>query len=244
MLQLCKRSVTRPKLNQWIKVFTTFVSEWWVALMISDENNNLEQSALRSTEAQKKWSQKMNRLPHCSITRTAHILCQNEQITRPFRLTRVIARVSIRANLSARAICRTHEKSYSAEKVLFHWIFFFQSFIFIYERHLWIIRYMSIAYHRCWLRWPERRPKRKVSFIGHFCVGFQFRFVLELPKLILYTILNVKFLPFWKKFNCFFRKRDLLSRDDLVLPWKPLYEIYESIAYSKFESVGLKRHSW
>ena len=163
---------------------------------------------------------------------------------RPFRLTRAIARVSTHANLSARAICRTHEKSYSAEKVLFHWIFFFQSFIFIYERHLWIIRYMSIAYHRCWLRWPERRPKRKVSFIGHFCVGFQFRFVLELPKLILYTILNVKFLPFWKKFNCFFRKRDLLSRDDLVLPWKPLYEIYESIAYSKFESVGLKRHSW
>ena len=40
---------------------------------------------------------------------------------RPFRLTRAIARVrvSTRANLSARAICRTHEKSYSAEKVLF-----------------------------------------------------------------------------------------------------------------------------
>ena len=40
---------------------------------------------------------------------------------RPFRLTSVIARahVSTRANLSAHAICRTHEKSYSAEKVLF-----------------------------------------------------------------------------------------------------------------------------
>ena len=37
---------------------------------------------------------------------------------RPFRLTRAIARanVSTSANLSARAICRTHEKSYSAEK--------------------------------------------------------------------------------------------------------------------------------
>ena len=192
MLQLCKRSVTRPKLNQWMKVFTTFVSEWWVALMISDENNNLEQSALRSTEAQEKWSQKMNRLPHCSITRTAHILCQNEQITRPFRLTRVIARVSIRANLSARAICRTHEKSYSTEKVLFHWIFF----IFVYEHHLRIMRYRTIAYRRCRLRRPERCPKRKVSFIWLFCVGFQFRFFQELPKLILYTILNVKFLPF------------------------------------------------
>ena len=27
VLQLCKRSVTRPKLNRWIKAFTTFVSE-------------------------------------------------------------------------------------------------------------------------------------------------------------------------------------------------------------------------
>ena len=41
--------------------------------------------------------------------------------SRPFRLTRAIARarVSTRANLSARAICRTHEKLYSAEKILF-----------------------------------------------------------------------------------------------------------------------------
>ena len=38
---------------------------------------------------------------------------------RPFRLTRAIAHISTCANLSARAICRTHEKSYSAEKVLF-----------------------------------------------------------------------------------------------------------------------------
>ena len=30
-----------------------------------------------------------------------------------------IAHVSTRANLSAREICRTHEKSYSAEKILF-----------------------------------------------------------------------------------------------------------------------------
>ena len=38
-----------------------------------------------------------------------------------FRLTRAIAcvRISTHANLSARAICRMHEKSYSAEKVLF-----------------------------------------------------------------------------------------------------------------------------
>ena len=83
-------------------------------------------------------------------------------VLRPFRLTRTIARarVSTRANLSAHAICRTHEKSYSAEKVLFHRIFFFQSFVFVYNRHLWIMRYMSIAYCRRWLRWPEHHPKR------------------------------------------------------------------------------------
>ena len=131
MLRLCKRSVTRLKLNQWIKALTTFVSEWWVALTISDENNNLEQSAL----------------------------------------------------------------SYSAEKVLFHWIFFFQSFVLVYECHLWIMRYMSIAYCRHWLRQPERRPQQRVSFIGLLC-RFSISFFLEPPKLILYTILNVKFLPF------------------------------------------------
>ena len=111
---------------------------------------------------------------------------------RPFRLTCTITH----ANLSARAICRTHEKSYSAEKVLFHRIFFFQSFVFVYERHLWIMQYLSIAYRRRWFRRHRCRPKRKVSFIGLLCVGFQFRFFLELPRLILYTILNVKFLPF------------------------------------------------
>ena len=57
---------------------------------------------------------------------------------RSFRLTHAIAcaHVSTHTNLSARAISRTHEKSYSAEKVLSHRIFFFQSFVFVYERHL------------------------------------------------------------------------------------------------------------
>ena len=115
------------------------------------------------------------------------------EIGRPFRLTHAITRA--RANLSARAICHTHEKSYSAEKVLFHCVFLFQSFVFVYEHHLWIMRYMSIAYRRCWLRRPESRPKWKVSFITLFCDGFQFRFFLEPPKCT-GTILNVKFLPF------------------------------------------------
>ena len=39
-------------------------------------------------------------------------------VHRPFHLTCAIAHVSTHANVSAIAICRTHEKSYSAEKVL------------------------------------------------------------------------------------------------------------------------------
>ena len=72
-----------------------------------------------------------------------------------------------------------------AWKVIFSWkrlvhrIFFFQSFVFVYERHLWIMQYMSIAYRRCWLRRPKHCPKWKVSFIRLFCVGFQFRFFLR-----------------------------------------------------------------
>ena len=111
------------------------------------------------------------------------------EIGRPFRLTHAITRA--RANLSARAICHTHEKSYSAEKVLFHCVFLFQSFVFVYEHHLWIMRYMSIAYRSRWLWRPKRRPKWKVSFIGLFCVGIQFRFFWEPPKLI-YTVYYFK----------------------------------------------------
>ena len=50
---------------------------------------------------------------------------------RPFHLTCAIACVSTSANLSVHAICRRREKSYSAEKVLFHRIFFFQSFVYV-----------------------------------------------------------------------------------------------------------------
>ena len=60
-----------------------------------------------------------------------YILSSNySSISRHFHLTCAIAHacVSTRANLSARTICRTHEKSYSAEKVLLHRIF--QSFHF------------------------------------------------------------------------------------------------------------------
>ncbi|KAJ7987499.1 hypothetical protein DPEC_G00327130 [Dallia pectoralis] len=35
------------------------------------------------------------------------------------------------------------------------------------------------------------------------------------------------------------KKRELLSRDDLELPWRPLYELQERILYSKTEHLGL-----
>ncbi|KAM4716279.1 proteasome activator complex subunit 4B-like [Anableps anableps] len=35
------------------------------------------------------------------------------------------------------------------------------------------------------------------------------------------------------------KKKELLSRDDLQLPWRPLYELYERVIYSKTEHLGL-----
>ncbi|KAG9338370.1 hypothetical protein JZ751_025929 [Albula glossodonta] len=35
------------------------------------------------------------------------------------------------------------------------------------------------------------------------------------------------------------KKKELLSQDDLELPWRPLYELYERILYSKTEHLGL-----
>ncbi|KAL3873182.1 hypothetical protein ACJMK2_036330 [Sinanodonta woodiana] len=36
------------------------------------------------------------------------------------------------------------------------------------------------------------------------------------------------------------KKRELLSREDLVLPWRPLYELCESVLYSRYEHYGLQ----
>ena len=66
-----------------------------------------------------------------------------------------------------------------SRKGLVHRIFFFQSFVYVYECHLWIMRYMSIAYRRRWLRRPEGRPKRKIGFVGFLRVGCQFRCFFE-----------------------------------------------------------------
>lgn len=35
------------------------------------------------------------------------------------------------------------------------------------------------------------------------------------------------------------KKKELLSRDDLQLPWRPLYNLYERVVYSKTEHLGL-----
>ena len=104
-----------------------------------------------------------------------------------------------RANLSAHAICFTHEKSYSAENVLFHRIFFFQSFVFVYECHLWIMRYMSTAYHRrCSYDDLNATQNGRSVLSGFFLSVFSFVFfrTAQVYTVYIYTILNVKFLPF------------------------------------------------
>ena len=74
------------------------------------------------------------------------------------------------------ACCLSHAwKVIFSRKGLVHRIFFFQSFVYVYERHLWIMRYMSIAYRRWRLRRAEGHPKRKIGFVGFLRVGFQFR---------------------------------------------------------------------
>ena len=38
---------------------------------------------------------------------------------------------------------------------------------------------------------------------------------------------------------CTSRKKDLLTRDDLVLPWRPLYKLVVDVVYSPYEHHGL-----
>lgn len=40
--------------------------------------------------------------------------------------------------------------------------------------------------------------------------------------------------------NFFFRKQKLLTREDLELPWKPVYQLVENVAYSPYEHHGLQ----
>ncbi|XP_078590168.1 proteasome activator complex subunit 4-like isoform X2 [Branchiostoma floridae x Branchiostoma japonicum] len=51
-------------------------------------------------------------------------------------------------------------------------------------------------------------------------------------------------LPLVQKFaqmlTTLLKKRELLSRDDLVLPWRPLYELVERLFYSSWEPYGLE----
>ena len=58
---------------------------------------------------------------------------------------------------------------------------------------LWAPSLNNAVYYvnrRCWLRRPERCPKRNVSFIGLFCVCFQFRFFFRTAQA--YTVYYFK----------------------------------------------------
>ena len=39
--------------------------------------------------------------------------------------------------------------------------------------------------------------------------------------------------------NSLLKKRDLLTRDDLVIEWRPLYQLYERLFHKNLESLGL-----
>lgn len=45
---------------------------------------------------------------------------------------------------------------------------------------------------------------------------------------------------FWYQMFFSYRKKELLSREDLMLPWKPLYDLVESVIYSACEPHGLQ----
>ena len=64
------------------------------------------------------------------------------------------------------------------ELVLFHGIFSLRLCLRV---PLWITRYMSLAYRRRWLRWPEGRPKRKIGYVGFFVSVSGFVFFQKPP---------------------------------------------------------------
>ena len=43
----------------------------------------------------------------------------------------------------------------------------YSSFVYVYQRRLWIMRYISLAYRRCWLQQPEAED-RLCGFQSHF----------------------------------------------------------------------------
>ena len=38
------------------------------------------------------------------------------------------------------------------------------------------------------------------------------------------------------------KKRDLVTSEDLQLPWRPLYDLYERLMYSPYEALGMVQY--
>jgi hypothetical protein len=38
------------------------------------------------------------------------------------------------------------------------------------------------------------------------------------------------------------RKKELISSEDLVLEWRPLYDLYERTIFSRFEQLGMMHY--
>ena len=95
-----------------------------------------------------------------------------------------------------RAICRTHEKSYLAEKVLFiEYSSFNPSFMFT------STTLNNAVYVNSVLQALFTTARRPPNTEDRFCQVFLCRFSVsvffsEPPKSVLYTILNVKFISF------------------------------------------------
>lgn len=94
------------------------------------------------------------------------------------------------------------------------------------------------------LHWSNRLFSY-IKLYGHrFSKDDHVLFIKLILELIIAIDLDSQLLTgFCHLFIKLLKKRELLSRDDLVIQWQPLYQIYESMCHSKFETVGLKRHS-
>ena len=71
-------------------------------------------------------------------------------------------------------VIHVHVKSHiQPEKVLFHRIFYFQSFVYVYEHHLWIMRYRYNVNSILQVLIPVARSRRSVLSVFGFIFLFE-----------------------------------------------------------------------
>ncbi|GFW26343.1 proteasome activator complex subunit 4 [Trichonephila clavipes] len=75
---------------------------------------------------------------------------------------------------------------------------------------------------------------RKFSKEDHIHFVKVFYELMTVPDIELYFVKKCAMI-----LNSLLKKVDLLTRDDLILPWRPLYELYEKLFCSNFEDLGM-----